>query len=317
MRLQGLCEQFKVFKKAGRLGISASITYALFPVLQLMLIGCATQASMVDMELEQERIKLQYAEIKEQFKAVGGNLQGGFSGARQEQTDFIIKLDELAAELQTLYGRLEETAYLSADLSQRLDDQTFRMKELVGRLDILDRDMMVVKESVGTLALSALPKVEIEGQAAVVPGLEQPPKKTIILPGRSTQQDKTSQLSPSEAYGLAYNDYLKGNYDLALMGFENFLEQFETTSLAPNAGYWMGESHYGKKDYLKAIEVFQKVTADYPDSNKVPGAILKSGYAYIELRNMESAKVYLKKVIEDYPFSNEAELAKKRLAELD
>ena len=303
-----------VLRKGSITDIVSSLIHSVF---LFSLLGCATQASMVDIELDQERVKLRQAEIEERLRVIEGSSQKRTTVVQQEQTGLVLKIDELATDLQTLQGSREESAYLTADLSQRLDDLAFRIKDLTGRLDILDREMVVVKESVGEIAQSL--SLELRGKVPeeTVSGMEEPPDNAIVLPGRSTGKDQTSGLSPSEAYGLAYNDYLKGNYDLALMGFKNFLEQFETTSLAPNAQYWIGESYYGKKDYLKAIEAFQKVIADYPGSNKAPGAILKSGYAYIELSDKDRAKANLKKVIENHPFSNEAELAKKRLAELN
>jgi tol-pal system protein YbgF len=314
--------KFKVLKTNDSNGTIKGIISRVSPllihsILLFILLGCATQASMMDMELDQERIKQLNAEMDERLRVIEGFSKERTTTTQREQTDLMIRFDELATDLQTLQGMLEETTYLTADLSQRLDDQAFRNKELTDRLDIIDRELVVIKESIGGLTESLPPGVQGERPNVTFPGREEPPDKAIVLPGRSTGRDKTSGLTPSEAYQLAYNDYLKGNYDLALMGFNNFLEQFEKTSLAPNAQYWIGESYYGKQDYLNAIESFQKVISDYPDSNKVPGAILKSGYAYIELSDKERAKTNLRKVIESYPFTKEAELAKDRLSKLN
>ena len=40
---------------------------------------------------------------------------------------------------------------------------------------------------------------------------------------------------------MAYNDYLKGNFDLAVEGFKMYREQFPASPLADNALYWIGE----------------------------------------------------------------------------
>ena len=289
-------------------------TLPLVPCCLLLLLGCATQASMVDMESEQERTKIQQAQIQERLQAVESYFKDRSTTVQHGQTDIVIKLDQLTTDLQALQGKLEESSHLLAELSQRLDDQTFRTKELTDRLDVLDSQVVSLEKSVSQLTgVAPLEGRRVEPE----PSSKEPqPDQTIVIPGRPTQKDKTTGLSPSEAYGLAYNDYLKGNYDLALMGFSNFLTQFKSTSLAANAQYWIGESYYGKKDYANAIEAFQKVIGDYPKSNKVPGAVLKTGYAYIELGDKTNAKAHLRKVIEDYPFSNEANLAKNRLAEL-
>ena len=277
--------------------------------------GCATQAMMVDLELVQQKIRLEQTQIQERLREISMSFQEGVSINRNDQTDVIILLDQMATEIQALRGKLEEISYLSADSAQRMDDLTFRTKEFTDRMDILDRQIGLMERSIGKLLLSRSAD-DGEGSETLSRGKQRNPDEAIILPGRPGKEGESTGLSPSEAYGLAYNDYIKGNYDLALMGFRNFLSQYRSTSLASNAQYWIGESYYGQSKYRKAIEAFQQVVSNYPESNKVPGAVLKTGYSYMELADRERGRVHLKKVIEDYPFSNEAKLARNRLAEL-
>ncbi|HEY5595191.1 MAG TPA: tol-pal system protein YbgF [Nitrospiria bacterium] len=288
-------------------------------------LGCATQADVMDLQMSLEKTETQQAEIQNRLKVVESYFKERSTTVQRGQADIVIKLDQVAVDLQAAQGKLEENSHLLADFSQRMDDQAFRSKELTGRLDVLDGQIAALERTVADLEKA----VQATGRgAAVPPELKSsetsesrpreaaPSDQRIVLPGRPTEKDKATGTSPSEAYGLAYNDYLKGNYDLALLGFQNFLTQFKTTSLAPNAQYWIGESFYGKKDYVKAIEAFDKVVGDYPKSDKVPGALLKAGYAWLEISDKAKAKSYLKKVVETYPLSNEGKLAKNKLAEL-
>ncbi len=287
--------------------------------------GCATQADVMDFQTSQEKVRAEQAEIQNRLKVVESYFKERSTTVQRGQADIVIKLDQVAVDLQTAQGKLEENSHQLADFSQRIDDQVFRSKELTGRLDALDGQLAALEKSVADLerAVQAIEKVvaippELKSSetSEAKPSKEAAPSdQKILLPGRPTEKDKTGT-SPSEAYGLAYNDYLKGNYDLALMGFQNFLSQFKATSLAPNAQYWIGESFYGKKDYVKAIEAFDRVVADYPKSDKVPGALLKAGYAWIEIGDKAKARAYLKKVVENYPLSNEGKLAKNKLADL-
>lgn len=292
----------------------------------LSMAGCATQADVMDLEISIEKSDAEQAEIQNRLKVVESYFKERSTTVQRGQADIVIKLDQVDVDLQTAQGKLEENSHALADLSLRLDDQTFHSKELTGRLDAIDGQMVALEKSVGDLekAIQAIEKVvtvppglKSSGTPEAKPPKEGPPSdQTIVLPGRPTEKDKAAGVSPSEAYGLAYNDYLKGNYDLALLGFQNFLTQFKGTSLAPNAQYWIGESFYGKKDYVKAIESFDRVVSDYPKSDKVPGAILKAGYAWIEIGDKGKARSYLKKVVENYPLSNEGKLAKNKLSEL-
>ena len=288
--------------------------------------GCATQADVVDLQTQAEKSRAEQDEIQNRLRVVESYFKERSTTVQRSQADIVIKLDQVATDLQAAQGKLEENSHLLADLSQRIDDQTFRSKELTGRLDVLDGQIAVLGKSVADLE-KASPTAGKGGpaspdqKASGTPDGKTPPgsapaDQTVVLPGRPTEKDKATGMSPSEAYGLAYNDYLKGNYDLSLLGFQSFLTQFKTTSLAPNAQYWIGESYYGKKDYLKSIEAFDKVVADYPKSDKVPGALLKAGYACIEIGDKTKARSYLKKVVENYPLSNEGKLAKNKLADL-
>src|SRR5437867_1859369 len=126
----------------------------------------------------------------------------------------------------------------------------------------------------------------------------------------------TAALTPTAAYNQAYNDYLKGNYDLAVAGFEEFLKRFPETSLTAHAQYWIGEAYFNKRSYSRAIEAYERVIANYPKSDKVPAALAKAGVAYAEMGNAIKARVLLKRVVDEFPQSAEATLARRRLAEL-
>lgn len=121
---------------------------------------------------------------------------------------------------------------------------------------------------------------------------------------------------PAQLYNAAYEDYLRGNYDLAIQGFSEYLRRFPETELADNALYWMGECHYSKKEYDKAIESFTQLLNTYKTSDKAAAALLKKGYAYLEKGDKSQAVINLQYVVFEYPASPEASLAKERLAKL-
>lgn len=281
----------------------------LFAGLLLGAQGCATQADVVDIQFDLDREKLERESIKKRLSAIESLLRKGLPAGQQGGApgDFVIKLDQVSEDLKTVQGRLEENSHFLSELVQRFDDESFRTKELTARLDALDLQIAAFEKAFASSG---------PGSSAAGPGGGPSSDNRVVLPGRPTQPDGATGLSPSEAYGLAYNDFLKGNYDLALLGFQNFLKQFDSTSLAPNARYWIGESYYGKKEYIKAIDSFDQVVRDYPQSDKVSGAVLKAGYAFAEIGDKAKARSYLRQVIEKYPLSNEAKLAKNKLAEI-
>jgi tol-pal system protein YbgF len=144
-----------------------------------------------------------------------------------------------------------------------------------------------------------------------------PPKPPSIVkatpPGAFESQ---SVLTPTASFNLAYNDYLKGNYDLAIAGFESFLRQFPSTSLAAHAQYWVGESYANKREYRPAVDAYERVASNHPTSDKVSAALYKAGNGYAELGDLAKARSLFKRVIEEHPQSDEAMRAKQKLAEL-
>lgn len=267
----------------------------------IMTTGCALQSDLVDVQVDLEKIQQEQAQVK---KLLGGTERpkGALDTNQKAQGELVIRIDQLAMDLQSLQGKLEENRHTLSQLMEKLDNQIYRTTELETKLQGLGGQSVSRGESLST--------PPVTGQE-VKPSTPSEDKK-MVLPGRPP----LSSLTPMEIYNLAYNDYLKGNYDLAASGFQSFLKQFPESTLAPHALYWLGECYYSKKEFFKAIESFDRVSKNYPKSEKVATALLKGGLSYVEVGDKAKAKVYLKKVIEEYPLSSEANLAKNKMVEL-
>lgn len=253
--------------------------------------GCAPQAEMVKLRAELNDVRAEVKDVKTRVPDLSGiqkrqeqveeNLKGA-ADLQQKIADQGARYDQLVTDIQILQGKIEEDSYRLKELAQKLDDKTFRLAELAARVEQLES--RVHSLSSGTAAPEAKPA------------------------------PKTA--TPSEAYQQAKADYDKGNYDLAIAGFENYLKQFPDASQADSAQYWIGECWYSKKEYTRAIEEFLKVLKNYPKSEKAPGARLKIGYSYLSEKNNAKAKEHLNRVLKDYPHSKEAELAKEKLRKI-
>jgi tol-pal system protein YbgF len=122
--------------------------------------------------------------------------------------------------------------------------------------------------------------------------------------------------NPMDTYNAALRDYQRGNYDLSIEGFEEFLQANPRSELADNAAYWIGESLFSQKKYREAIQQFDSVVNNYPRSEKVPGALLKKGFSYISVGERAQGVVQLQYVLHEHPKSQEASLARQRLKQL-
>ncbi len=121
---------------------------------------------------------------------------------------------------------------------------------------------------------------------------------------------------PEALYNTAYLDFSKGNFDLAIAGFEEYQERFSASPLADNALYWIGECQFSKGDFQSAIRAFDRLLEGYATSDKAPAADLKKALAFQEQNLIGQAIVQLRYVITQYPDSDEARIARDKLSAL-
>jgi tol-pal system protein YbgF len=204
----------------------------------------------------------------------------------------------------------------------KLDEFNYRLRELAQRLDALQ--VGVVKEPTKEPAKPAPAEAtvaEAEGPTEAEPIELEPPPTTAApppAPGTPPTQEvvEIALLDPREIFRAAQEDYAKGNYDLAILGFRDYLSKYPDTELASSAQFWLGESYMGKGDAAQAVEEFQKLLDTYPQSPKVPTALFKQALAYLELDEVEKARKALEKILKRYPTTAEAQQAAERLKNL-
>jgi tol-pal system protein YbgF len=264
----------------------------------LLMAACAPQAELVKINSEMNEIRDQrfattarVQELQKRVDVLDANVRGTVD-VQKVMADYGAKSDQLTTDIQLVQGKLEENNFHITELTQKLDDKSVAIAELTARVEALEAKASLLSGGTGSL-----PTAQV-GAA------------------RGRDKDAAKGREPSEAYRLAKNDFDKGNFDLALDGFKNYLAQFPDTSLAAAAQYWIGECYFSKKEFTKAIDAFRKVVKIYPKSEKAPGAKLKIGLTYLNEKNPAKAKEYLHMVIKDHPGTSEADIAKDRLRKI-
>jgi len=126
-------------------------------------------------------------------------------------------------------------------------------------------------------------------------------------------QPPQSLPAPRELYSQAYADYARGNYDVAVQGFQEYLKDYPATDFSDNAQYWIGECLYGKQKYNEAVEAWNTLLRDYPSSDKLPDARFKKGLALEKLGRRSQALVEYRYVADRYPNSEAGRKARERL----
>lgn len=122
--------------------------------------------------------------------------------------------------------------------------------------------------------------------------------------------------NPSALYTSSYADFSKGNYALAIQGFEEYAQRYPDNELADNAMYWIGECNFSQGSYKAAIDAFDAMLEKYPKSDKAAAANLKKALAFVQLNQIGQGIEQLRYVTATYPGTDEARIAGDRLQAL-
>lgn len=238
--------------------------------------------------------------------ALGCVSTGDIELLHREITDVGKRVDDLA---RATSGK-EDVAALSRTVSQ----QTSQL--LKSNADI-QQEIRALREQMETLQAALESTNQRLGQLSQELAAAREKLQAMgTTPAAPAQAAGAQPSEPAQLYNSAYEDYMRGNYDLAIQGFSEYLRRYPETELADNALYWIGECNYSKKDYDKAIDTFTQLLNTYKTSDKAAAALLKKGFAYLEKGDKSQAVINLQYVVFEYPASPEATLAKERLAKL-
>jgi len=127
---------------------------------------------------------------------------------------------------------------------------------------------------------------------------------------------KTLVRVPELLFAAAYADYARGNYDLALSEFKQYVETYPTSEMADNAQYWIGEILYAQKKLPEASAAFEQVKVVSPNGDKTPAALYKRAMVLMDMGRRDEAVVQLLEVYKDYSKTREADLAHQKLMEV-
>ena len=109
-----------------------------------------------------------------------------------------------------------------------------------------------------------------------------------------------------EAYRAAYALVRNQQFDQAVNGFKQFLQNYPTGKYAPNAHYWLGELYLviSPPDLESSRQAFMLLLDQYPDNSKIPDALYKLGKVQYMKGNRDRAKEFFERVIETYGSTN-------------
>lgn len=215
------------------------------------------------------------------------------------------EVSQIYAKLKVVLSNLETLQKKQIEQEQANESVLKQLQNLKERIDELTKSVNNIYQSPNTQAAPSSEKGSGETAAASVNGAKGA--------AENTAAKKPPKMSSQELYYSAYSDYLKGDFDLAVQSFRDYLNNYGDSPFADNALYWIGECFYSQGKYSQAISSFDEVLAKYPQGDKIPGALLKKGFSLIESGKSAEGMAVLKRVLNDYPLSEEAGLAEQRI----
>lgn len=247
------------------------------------------------------------------FSATGARPAGD---QREEHAQMKLAVDELKAEVivlerqvRTLQESLDRNSGQVNALITQIVDNVTAIRQAQSRVAEGSTSALSSVNGLGERLSATNERIDrLSGQLAelkkLVENLPKLPTFTTITPG-----------NPDQLFAAAYGDYSRGNYDLAISEFRQYVETYPASEMADNAQYWIGECLLSKKQYNEAISEFDRVATLFPKGDKVPGARFKKGMALTELGQTDAARAEFVALIRLYPKSNEASLARQQLGE--
>ena len=274
----------------------------------LLLGGCATSGDLQKVQQQVSELQNELAAIKrttagkEEMQNVNLRIAQQTDQLLKSNATLVAKVDQMDERVQNTQGTIEQTNYRIDRLAQQITQAQHDIEELKARA------------AAAAAAAAAVPPTTTTSPAMTTTAAVAPMSEVNVPAPPATSTQLTA--NPMELYQSAYRDYQRGNFDLSIAGFSDFIKQNPGSDLADNAAYWIGECLFSQKKYQDAIAQFDSVVTKYPRSDKVPGALLKKGYAYIALGEKAQGIVQLQYVVHEHPSSQEASLARLKLKQL-
>ena len=176
---------------------------------------------------------------------------------------------------------------------ERLEEKEIMLSRRLGEVE---EEVESLKEEVA-LNRKAIDKIE--------PGLVE--DKDWFL-----KEEKENQL-----FQASYNDYLSGQYELASMGFKEYLRLYPEASRLAEAQYWLAESYFSQENFQAAISEFDILLEKYPESSQVAPSLYKKALALLKEEREEEALEVLQEIINSFPKKKEKSLAEELKKELE
>jgi tol-pal system protein YbgF len=211
---------------------------------------------------------------------------------------------------------IEGVVDTSRVLREKMDDTNVRISSVAHDLESLRQTIVTLQASVAqSIAAAQAAQLALPAGAASDPtnpaGVGTPIPTT--TPAAPSAAPPITGLSPDRMYSTAFSDYMTGQWELAIQGFQGYLRSFPNSPDAAKAQYFIGDAYTAAGKQKEAIAAYSVVITNYKGSSSESDAYYKRGLAYEATQQKDRAKADFEYVIKNLPDSNVAPLAKQAL----
>jgi len=257
----------------------------------------------------------------------------------QEQNQQLsLALQQLAEALKAVNARIDESnqATKTGFANQQLGLNNMandvgaireRTQDADNRFRTLSDEISALQTTINSLAVQLVQGAGLApggsgAVGAVTPGAPGDPTATAgttpaptvpPTPAPGVTAPSTIGLSPTRMLEEAKSDYYRGQYTLAITGFERLVSTFSSTAAAAEAQFWIGESYYSLKRWPDAVTAYNTLIQSAPRSTFAADAYYKRGLALEGQGQVDAARASWQEVIKQFPDSTGAQLARQNL----
>lgn len=292
-----------------RFGFGAAVVAASFWPTAAAAQNREHQQLFADLRMLQEQtqqLRVAVASLAEALAKVGSRVDEQGNATRK-----------LFADQGLLIGALTDNARI---LREKLDATNVSMSKDAHELETMRQELTAQRTLLTQIiALVTPPPVVTDPTAPATPGAK-PATAGAGITGTSTAPPPTvppPPQNPQRAFDAAFGDYARGDFDMAIAGFEYYIKTFPSSPDAAKARFHIAESLYGKGSFKEAVTAYEQVITIHKETDWEPQALYKQGLAYEQLGQTDRARANWERVRKSFPNSSAFMLATQGLARIN
>lgn len=270
-----------------------------------------------DVLLLQDSVRVLQRTVDEKLENLIVLTQKNLDNASSQNTAVTMMDSTLKERVREMQGTVgAPIASLNSKVDQLSNEIKYlreSMADVSRRMTAMERTLTDVSAAVNTLP----PPAPGTGAASgTVPAVGGSGNTTLARPSPLGGGSAPSGVSAATLFENAKRDKSRGNFDLAIMQFEEYVQSFPGSASAPNAQYQVGEVHYIRKDYDKALAAFDALLERFPENDMTALGMYMKGMTLVKMGERTKGAEEFRNLAKRFPNDEYAAKSKVQLQQM-